>query len=323
MDELREKLLKLREDFPGRSPAQLLVAAADRGIDVTKAQLNEFLRDTPVEKAESILHKPMPWKGKSAAEGPQTRFQADLAVYDRPVDGFKGFLLLVDVFTREAWARPLRDKTAAGTVAAFKDIQKDIWGKESPEGVTLTTDGGLEFTGAFRRHVESEGIIWRQKPPGSTNDIAVLDRAMGAIKKDLKAAMLTNKNRLWPRYLQKVLTMYNETYNRSIHGAPKNVATNPTVHFLNLQDNARKIVHNDKNETSMQFQLANHFGRFRPPIVLKSGLAFNSRATSRRFGPTREAAYVTPGVVTDTRGKEHTLKRVLPVGQKAGPRRRV
>ena len=106
----------------------------------------------------------MPWRGKSAAEAPQERFQADLAIYEKKADNFKGFLLVLDVFTRECWARPVQDKTAASVLEAWKSIQKDIWGRDSPAGAFLTTDGGLEFTGNFRRYMEAEGIIWRQKP---------------------------------------------------------------------------------------------------------------------------------------------------------------
>ena len=319
---LRDALDKLREDFPGRSLKQLLVAAGDNGIDVTRAQMSEYLRVAPAEKAKEVLHQAMPFRGKAAAEGPQDRMLADLAIYNKASEGQIGFLMVADTFTREVWARAIANKSAPTVLAAWKEIQKDIWGDDKPENTILTTDRGLEFTGAFRRYLQEQGIIWKVRPVANKNDLAVLDTAMGRIRAALKAEMITNKVRAWPRYLQKVIKAHNATYNQTMHGAPKDTVRNPMQHFLTIQDNARNFLHNHKNEERLQQQLARGFGRFRPPVIPKGGLAFQNRATIKRFGPTREAEYVRPGVVVDTRGTEHTLKLVLPVGNREGPRRR-
>ena len=69
-------------------------------------------------------------------------------------DGFRWILVVVDVFTRYAWALPQKDKTAAQTWTTFHGIlnhsgrrPKYIW-----------CDQGGEFAGIFKRNCDKEGI---------------------------------------------------------------------------------------------------------------------------------------------------------------------
>ncbi len=77
---------------PGKGPKQLLVDARRNGLGVTQADVRDYFRDELDDKGREQLHQEMPYRGKTASEGEDARWQADLAIY--PVDrmGFMGFL---------------------------------------------------------------------------------------------------------------------------------------------------------------------------------------------------------------------------------------
>ena len=47
---------------------------------------------------------------------------ADMQKYARQNKGFKYILVVLDVFSRYSWSRPLKDKTGESVTKAFKDI---------------------------------------------------------------------------------------------------------------------------------------------------------------------------------------------------------
>ena len=74
--------------------------------------------------------------------GPNQQWQADLVDMSRLKKSNEGttFLLtVIDVFSKWAWCIPLKNKSAASLVAAFKQLLRE----RSP--LTLQTDKGSEF----------------------------------------------------------------------------------------------------------------------------------------------------------------------------------
>ena len=76
----------------------------------------------------------------------------DLVKYNR---GYKYILVCIDIFSRYAWARPLKLKTSAAVTIAFTDIVKTS-GRVCK---TVRTEQGGEYMGtAFQRMLHSKGI---------------------------------------------------------------------------------------------------------------------------------------------------------------------
>jgi len=214
-DEPRGQLRDVLRENPHRGADHLFVAARRAGADVTRAQLAEFLREPKEDvvrlESDEMHADRVIYQGKSAAEGPRERWQADLAIYDRrrPRPDVMGFLLVVDVFTREMWAGPISNKTAAEVLRVFRATVP-----APPRGLILTTDLGGEFTGAFGAWCNAQGIILRTRSPGAKNDIAVLDRAMGRIKLDLAKECDDRRTRDWVPFLDEVVGFNNCTLNK-------------------------------------------------------------------------------------------------------------
>ena len=152
-----------------------------------------------------------------------------------------------DVFSRLADAEPIETKTATEVQRTFRTIV-ERYKEENPDlpdplqGLILTTDRGGKFQGVFREYLANNGGAWRTRPVGSKNDIAVLDRAMGQFKLELKQHEKNNGTTNFARW--------NESYNSTLHGSPVDVVQHPETRFLNMQDNARKFAHSHQNDSA-------------------------------------------------------------------------
>ena len=92
------------------------------------------------------LHKPVRRHFKRrcvVVGGPNQQWQADLVDMSRlkaANDGTTFLLTVIDVFSKRAWCIPLKSKSAASLVAAFRQLLNDV-----NRPTTLQTDKGSEF----------------------------------------------------------------------------------------------------------------------------------------------------------------------------------
>lgn len=68
---------------------------------------------------------------------------ADYTSYWKSNDGFRYFLLCIDVFSRYVWVKALRNKTSKEMVSAFDKFFK--LNKEDMSSEHVRTDKGKEF----------------------------------------------------------------------------------------------------------------------------------------------------------------------------------
>ena len=81
---------------------------------------------------------------------------ADMQEWKADNDGERYILTVVDVFTRFAWARPMRSKSAIDTFAAFISIVEDS--KRTPE--KLWVDKGVEFyNSVFKKWMATKKVV--------------------------------------------------------------------------------------------------------------------------------------------------------------------
>jgi hypothetical protein len=104
-----EALIDLAKELRHPGVEKLWAAAREAEIPVTKAQVRDLL----ATQGQRQVYKPPPTsKGASVAEAPGFRYQMDLLDFKNdPSKGNSIILLLIDVFSRQVWARPSPDKT--------------------------------------------------------------------------------------------------------------------------------------------------------------------------------------------------------------------
>ena len=79
--------------------------------------------------------------------------------------------------------------------------------------------------------------------PEDRNAIAVVDRGIQTLKKDL-ATRVARKGGQWSDHFQQTASPYNARPHETVHGAPEDVEKQPATEFRVLQDNADKFQHN-------------------------------------------------------------------------------
>ena len=165
-------LEQLARDFNVRDPRKLFQIARrefpDRR-DLTSARAAAALRG---DVARQVLAPKPRSLGKSAAEGPNDRLQADLV--DQNTRGRNKYGLVVqDVFTREIATKALPDKRAETVTRAAAEIIPDLVQEEGNYS-SVTTDLGNEFQGL--EAALPGGAVHRQKDPSDRNATAVVDQ---------------------------------------------------------------------------------------------------------------------------------------------------
>ena len=300
-----ERLRELSEEFSANSESRLRQVARQHSLKPSRAELKAAL--APRAHANELFAPPPRSLGKSAAERPGSRLQADLIDFSKNGTDptHKYGLLVSDVYSRMAYTKPLETKGSEEVTEALNEIVGDIPGTAGRK-VMLTPDAGGEFS-----QVDSvKGLIHRVKGEGDRNAIAVVDRTMQTIKKDL-AGEVAIKGGTWSDHLAHVTKAFDNRYQPAVHGPPAKLVDNPVnsvQNFLVLQDNAEKFAHNDRLTRRRKADLE-RLGGFRDPI------SNGQRSFKASYGPVHEVDSVLPGnlKVRATDGNESLLKLVKAV----------
>ena len=114
------------------SGLKLWLEVRKRKIKVSRTQVNDFVSK---QGERQVFTQPLPAaKGKTVAEDVNARFMLHVVFVRELIVVF-----LVNVFTRKAWGRAVKDKTAASVLAASKALIERL--EEEPK-VISTDDGG-------------------------------------------------------------------------------------------------------------------------------------------------------------------------------------
>ena len=296
------QLRELADELNIRSPQTLLREAARRGLG---RSLEAAKRALDTDSAKQVLAPKQRAIGKSAAEKPNERLQADLIDMSnnaRAKSGNRFALVVQDVFTREVETRPLRTKDPGTVGDAVASAVEELAGSKD---VILSTDAGKEFSG-----VESDlapSAVHRVKDPSDRNALAVVDRSIQQLKGDM-AANAARRGGDWDSGLEKAENAYNNRYHSAVFGAPADVEKSGLQQFRVLQDNADKYQYNRALQIRRETDLK-EAGAFRAPVA-DGGRSFNPR-----YGPVQQLGRIKEGgqYVTNRGQSSFLLKQVQPV----------
>ena len=305
-------LEQLARDFNVRDPRKLQQIARrefpDRR-DLTAERARTALRS---DVARQVLAPKPRSLGKSAAEGPDQRLQADLVDFSQNTRGPNRYgLVVTDVFTREVATKALPNKQSGTVTQAAAEIIPELVREEG--NYVVTTDQGNEFRGL--EGALPEPAVHREKLPSDRNATAVIDRAIQTLKKDL-AGKVARDGGGWAEHVAEVTEAYNARPHQAVTVAPEDVETKPAATFRVLRDNAEKFEHN-KNLTEGRQRRLEEAGAFRAPTNA-------ARSFQPQYGQVRELAGYDSMTVRATDGSETLLKHALPVPRGSGePRGRL
>ena len=185
----------------------------------SKAKVKSWLKAQPTYTLHRQARKRYPTR-KYIVHDIDEQWQADLAdvaLIAKENDGCRFILTVIDIFTRFAWARPLKSKSGLDVEAAFKDIFQE---GRIPQ--RIQTDQGKEFE---NRHVlalfsQHNIELFSVK---SANKAAIVERFNRTLKHKLWRYFTMNNKQNWTRILQDVVYSYNHSVHRTLGCKPANV----------------------------------------------------------------------------------------------------
>ena len=132
-------------------------------------------------------------------------------------DGFRYVLTAIDVFSRYAWAAPIKSKGGAAVTEAFETITTE----RHPRYVQ--TDKGKEFLNkTFQDHLKSRDIEFFT---GENDDIkaSLVERLNRTLKEKLWRYFTHKRTYRYVDVLDKVVSSYNRTHHKTLNMAPADV----------------------------------------------------------------------------------------------------
>ena len=188
----------------------------------------------------------------------------DIHRYARENKGYKYILVVVDVFSRFAWARPLKSKTGASVSDAFQDI----FSERTPR--KLWTDRGTEFYNANVRHLLYGPQFHNKNVQDllqehnielySTNNepkAMIAERFIRTLRGKIESNFILTQSTVWYDVLPQLIHEYNTSYHRSIKMTPEDACKPENflrVYRLQISSKASKskFCTNDKVRISRQ-----------------------------------------------------------------------
>jgi len=189
---------------------------------------------------------------------PDELWQADLVFMDVPQgapakdnDGIKYLLTVIDVFTKYAWVKPLKNKEAQTVTNAFEQILEE---GRKPE--KLQVDKGSEFYNKIFEALMTKNKI-HMYSSNSDHKAAVVERFNRTLKQRMTKLFEVNQNFRYIDDLQKLVKNYNTTYHSTIKMTPEEASKkeNTLKVFNNLFDN---FLDDDDEKPKAKFKVGDY-----------------------------------------------------------------
>ena len=175
------------------------------------------------------------------------QWQADLAEMQdiaQKNSGYRYILTVIDIFSRYAWARPLKSKRGEDVAKAFRNIFQ-----EGRVPKRIQTDQGREFENRHVRALFHEYSI-ELFSVKSAYKAAIVERFNRTLKGRLWRYFTSESRQVWIKVLQDVVHAYNHSVHRSIKHKPADV-TAEIVGELRDEMNKRKKPPNGKDDVQV------------------------------------------------------------------------
>jgi len=201
---------------------RLLKRAREVGIpEINQAKIKDYLRD----QQAYTLHKPARkhfTRNRTITGAIDKQWQADLADMQSLASSnssYKYILTVIDIFSKYAWAIPVKSKSSKDMVVAFEALFKKS-GPRIPE--RLQTDAGNEF---LNKEVQA---LFKQKHihhffTGSDQKAAVVERFNRTLKTRIWTYFTAHQTDNYLDILDKLVHAYNHSIHRTIGMCPADV----------------------------------------------------------------------------------------------------
>ncbi|XP_062603907.1 uncharacterized protein LOC134265702 [Saccostrea cucullata] len=178
-------------------------------------KIKKFLQNQDAYSLQKKLRRRGFKRRRVVVQGIDYQWEADLADVQNLSeynDGIKFLLVIVDVFSRFLWVRPLKDRKSKSVIDAFKDV---LSGPRRPRAIR--TDKGSEFYNRYlQKYLREQNIkIFYALNETKAN---FAERYIQTLKKRLYRYFTHLQKYKYLNILQDVVHSINDTPNRSLNG---------------------------------------------------------------------------------------------------------
>ena len=148
----------------------------------------------------------------------------DIHQFSRQNKNFRYILVVLDIFSRFAWVRPLKDKTGTSVARALQDIITTS-GKKPHK---IWSDRGTEFYNATVAHLLERNNI---KLYSTHNEpkASIAERFIRTLRNKIESNFILTQDTVWYDVLPELIREYNHSIHRSIGMKPED-AIKPENH---------------------------------------------------------------------------------------------
>lgn len=159
--------------------------------------------------------------------------------------GSRYILVVVDVFSRYTWARPLKHKTGLEVRNGLSSIF------EERRPLVLQSDNGLEFRNSEVRDLLNQWKIRQVFSKSYTPTTqGLVERFNQTLKSKIFNGFLRNNNKRWVDYLQDYVANMNDSFQTTIKAKPSDVQAQALVINSGLQKEVRqRLINRNIQET--------------------------------------------------------------------------
>jgi len=200
-------------------------------------------------------------------------FQADLVEmipYADKNDNYRYLLTVIDVFSKYAWARPLKTKSAACVTHAMRDILNSADGRIFKPPRFLQTDLGKEFYNATFKNMLGEFNITLYSAY-SNKKASVVERFNRTLKTNMWRKFSIAGTYRWIELLDNLIKEYNNSKHRTIRMKPADVTLQDEQRLLNIHN----FNHNSKARGKVKFKIGDCVRISRLKGVFEKGYTAN------------------------------------------------
>ena len=196
---------------------QRLLREVQKNTALSRKDVEDFLS----QQNTYTRHKDRRWRfprNKVIALFKDEQWQADLAEmvpYATQNNGYRYILVVIDIFTKYAWAAPLKRKDPESVREGFKQIFKE---KRIP--CKLQTDRGKEFDNNIMKSFYKKHNIIYFTSTNKTYKCSVVERLNRTLKGRMYRYFTSIGKRRWIDKLQDFVGSYNNSHHRSIKMTP-------------------------------------------------------------------------------------------------------
>ena len=191
----------------------------ENGIKKTLKEVKEFISLQAVNQIHKPIIKRRNQMKSIVAMEENEQLQIDLLDYSKYSNSNKNYswiLIGIDVFTRKAYAEPIKNKTPLLVLNAFE--------KFNVKPFTVIHDDGNEFKGAFLKYVKENDINTVTINSKYHTALSVVDRFSRTLKSIIEKEFTANNTVNWINSLSSIVKNYNETPHSGIRDIKPNDA---------------------------------------------------------------------------------------------------